>query len=295
MPEMPDLELYLACIRRVAVGHSLVAMRTFNPFVVRSVTPSVSSLAGRDLLGVSRIGKRLVFEFSDDLFVVIHLMVSGRWRWITGVAKPFKIAHAAFQFEEGALVLTEASSKKRASITVVAGRAALKDFDRGGLEVTSNFDDFEVQLRSQNRTLKRALIDPTIFSGIGNAYSDEILHDARLSPLRLSHSLSGDEARRLHQSVLVVIKFWTDKLLVEFATKFPGAGDVTAFRPDFSVHGKFGQPCPVCGSKVQRIVYADNETNYCAKCQNEGRLLADRALSRLLKSDWPKSLDEVGE
>ncbi len=292
MPEIPDIELYLSCIRRVAVGQALTELKAYNPFVIRSVSPSPADMAGRDLVGVSRIGKRIVLEFSSDVFAVVHLMISGRWRWVTGPVKPNKIVHASFAFSEGSLVLTEASTKKRASITLVAGRNGLTRFDRGGLEVGASLAEFVERLKTQNRTLKRALTDPALISGIGNAYSDEILHAARLSPLRQTQSLSDRELEVLHRAVLETLALWTTRLKAEFDTKFPGLGDVTAFRPDFAVHGKFGEPCPVCGAKVQRIVYADNETNYCARCQNEGRVLADRALSRLLKGDWPGTLGE---
>jgi formamidopyrimidine-DNA glycosylase len=292
MPELPDVELYLSCIRRVAGGQILRSFRAFNPFVIRSVAPKPSDLVDLRLIQVSRIGKRVVLEFETDFFAVIHLMIAGRFRWVQGVAKPNKIVHAAFQFDEGALLLTEASTKKRASITLLRGREGLAAIDRGGLEISPDYEAFAERLVSENRTVKRALTSPALFSGIGNAYSDEILHAAKLSPLRHTQSLTEDEKVRLHRAILDTLRVWTERLQSEFAAKFPGPGDVTAFRPDFAAHGKFGQPCPVCGAKIQRIVYADNETNYCAQCQNEGRVLADRALSRLLKDDWPRTLEE---
>jgi len=306
MPELPDLTVYILAIKRRAVGSTLSRLKFFNPFVLRSVEPRALAFEGRVLQGVDRVGKRIVFDFGDELFAVVHLMIAGRFRWQAGVAKPNKIAHAAFEFEAGTLLLTEASSKKRASITLVSGREAVRDLDRGGLELFEltpegrlraivDLDAFAERLASQNRTLKRALADPTLFSGIGNAYSDEILHGARLSPMRLTASLTQPEVERLFRATLDTLKRWTEKLVDEFGVSFPGAGQITAFRPDFAVHGKFGQPCPVCGAKVQRIAYADNETNYCATCQNEGRLLADRALSRLLKDDWPRRIEELAD
>lgn len=306
MPELPDLTVYMAAITKVARGKRLERLDCFNPFVLRTVCPTAAELAGHVLLGVERIGKRLVFEFDSDLFVVVHLMIAGRFRWYEKETKPNKIVHAAFRFESGDLHLTEAGSKKRASIAILRGRESLRSLDRGGLELFETLDtgsivpcvsvpQFHERLILENRTIKRALTDPTLFSGIGNAYSDEILHAARLSPMRLTQSLDQSEITRLFEAIVSTITLWTERLIGEFSAKFPGAGDITAFRPDFAVHGKFGQPCPVCGAKVQRIAYADNETNYCAKCQNEGRLLADRALSRLLKDDWPKRLEDIAE
>lgn len=306
MPELPDLTVYVLALKRMAVGTALRRIRCFNPFVLRSVEPAASVFEGRELRSVDRMGKRIVFDFGDELFAVVHLMIAGRFRWQAGPAKPNKIAHAAFEFESGTLLLTEASSKKRASITLVAGLEAMRRLDRGGLELFELTADgclraivdlaaFSATLRLQNRTLKRALADPTLFSGIGNAYSDEILHAAKLSPMRLTRSLSSTEIDSLFRATLSTLETWTDRLSAEFADGFPGAGQITAFRPDFAVHGKFGQPCPVCGAKVQRIAYADNETNYCATCQNEGRLLADRALSRLLKDDWPRRIEELAD
>lgn len=306
MPELPDLTVYVLALRRRAVGSTLRRLRFFNPFVLRSVEPAASVFEGRELRGVDRLGKRIVLDFGDGLFAVVHLMIAGRFRWQAGPAKPNKIAHAAFEFEAGTLLLTEASSKKRASITLVSGDEAVRRLDRGGLELFDltaegrlraivDQEAFAARLVSQNRTLKRALADPTLFSGIGNAYSDEILHAAKLSPMRLTRSLSPAEIEVLFRATLGTLETWTERLSAEFADAFPGPGQITAFRPDFAVHGKFGQPCPVCGAKVQRIAYADNETNYCATCQNEGRLLADRALSRLLKDDWPRRIEELAD
>lgn len=307
MPELPDLTVYTTCLHRVAVGSRLLKLRHFNPFVLRSVEPKPAAFEGLELKGVTRLGKRLVFDFGEDRFAVVHLMIAGRFRWTApGPAKPHKIVHAAFEFEPGNLMLTEASSKKRASITLVGSAHDLAKLDRGGLELFDTAKDgslspkvdeaaFRDRLFLENRTIKRALADPTLFAGIGNAYSDEILHAARLSPMRLTRSLKEDEVATLFGATLKTLEVWTAKLLSEFSRKFPGPGDITAFRPDFAVHGKFGQPCPVCGARIQRIAYADNETNYCAKCQNEGRLLADRALSRLLKDDWPKRLEDLSD
>lgn len=305
MPELPDLTVYQSWLERVAVGSSLERLACFNPFVLRTVSPSPADLEGKGLLGVDRLGKRIVFAFEDDIHLVVHLMIAGRFRWYGSATKPNKIVHASLLFGGGDLHLTEASSKKRASIGLYRGRDAVKALDRGGLELlrwngakltpVAGLTEFGERLVFENRTIKRALTDPTLFSGIGNAYSDEILHAGRLSPMRLSRSLDGAETARLYDAVVSTLTGWTERLLKEFAGAFPGPGQITAFRPDFAVHGKFGQPCPTCGAKVQRIAYADNETNYCAKCQNEGRLLADRALSRLLKDDWPKRLEDIAE
>lgn len=278
------------------VDKRLTSVKTLNPFVLRSVIPPLSDLSGKKLIKLRRLGKRIVFEFEDELFLVIHLMIAGRLRWSDKPgAAPAKITHAVFEFEgEGTLYLTEASSKKRAGIHVEKGEANLAQHDPGGIDVlTCSFEEFHRELIAENRTLKRGLTNGHRFSGIGNAYSDEILFHAKLSPVRLTRSLSDDEIQTLFKSVREVLITWRDRLIEEFKDKFPGAGQVTAFRPDFAVHGKFGQPCPTCGAKVQRIQYAENETNYCAHCQNEGRLLADRSLSRLLKDDWPKTLEQM--
>lgn len=298
MPELPDVMVYVRGLQRRAVGQALTDLRVWNPFVLRTVDPPISALKGQTVLEVRRLGKRLALGFTDDLWLVIHLMIAGRLRWFEPgkepKGKPPKIFHASLQFGTSALVLTEASSHKRASIHVVRGEAALMAHDPGGIEpLDCSIEAFRQQLLSENRTLKRALTNPRAFSGIGNAYSDEILHAARLSPLRLTRSLDVEEVERLHSQARQVLSDWSEKLIQEFGDRFPGPGEITAFRPDFAAHGKFGQPCPTCGAPIQRICYAENETNYCAKCQNEGRLLADRALSRLLKSDWPRTLEEM--
>lgn len=295
MPELPDIELYLSCLRSRIEGQPLLALQTITPFVLRSIKPEPKDIAGLTVTGLQRLGKRVVLDLEGYLFVVIHLMVSGRFRWLDSTAKPpARISHAVFWFENGNLVLTEASSKKRASIYIVEGEENLKVHDPGGIDVlTAPIEDFQAQLQAENRTLKRALTNPTRFSGIGNAYSDEILWRAKISPVRLTSTLTEQEVVRLQEATKETLIYWTEKLTEEYKTKFPGPGNVTAFRPDFAVHGKFGQPCPECGKKVQRIQYAENETNYCAQCQNEGRLLADRSLSRLLKDDWPKTLEQL--
>jgi formamidopyrimidine-DNA glycosylase len=260
--------------------------------VLRSVTPPVTALCGRTVRDIQRIGKQIVFSFDDDLFLIIHLMIAGRFQWKgKNAAIPARLGLAAFDFATGTLLLTEAASKKRASLHVVKGKEALAEFDRGGLEVlSSNLEEFREPLTRENHTLKRSLTDPRLFSGIGNAYSDEILHRARLSPLKLTSKLTDDEIRRLHDAVKTTLSEWADRLRSQAGDDFPSK--VTAFRPEMAVHGRYGKPCPECGSPVQRIVYAENECNYCATCQTGGRLLADRAMSRLLKEDWPRSLDE---
>ena len=295
MPELPDIELYLGCLRPRIVGQRFLALQTLNAFVLRTVKPEPSEVSDREVVGLRRLGKRIVIELADEAFIVIHLMISGRLRWLASSARPpARISHAVFWFECGNLVLTEASSKKRASIHLMLGANSLKEHDPGGIDVLSaELGDFSSQLLAENRTLKRALTNSHRFSGIGNAYSDEILFEARLSPVRLTQALTPEEVERLFRAVKSTLTYWRDKLSDEFANKFPGPGDVTAFRPDFAVHGKFGKPCRECGNKVQRIQYAENETNYCAQCQNEGRLLADRSLSRLLKDDWPKTLEQM--
>jgi len=295
MPELPDIELYLAVLRPRVVGKRLTRLRVSSPFVLRTFEPPVEALHGQCVQRVERIGKRVVFAFSDDLYLVIHLMIAGRFRWVDkpGAKPPGKVGLASFEFEHGTLLLVESSPKKRASIHVLRGINDLKAQDRGGIDVlTCTLDQFAQRLRAENHTLKRSLTDPRLFDGIGNAYSDEILHAARLSPVRLTSKLSDDEIARLFEATRATLTTWTDRLRAQFAARFPGPGDVTAFRPDFAVHGKFGQPCPVCGTLVQRIRYAENETNYCPRCQTDGKLLADRSLSRLLKDDWPESIDE---
>ena len=294
MPELPDVVVYIEALERRLIGRRLEGVRLLSPFVLRSVEPPPGALDGRRVLAIRRMGKRIVLGFEDDLFLVIHLMIAGRLRWgAPGAGAPGKIGLAAFDFEEGTLLLTEAGSKRRASLHVVAG-SSLTGFERGGLEpLETDVAGFAERLRSENHTLKRALTDPRLFSGIGNAYSDEILHRARLSPLKLTSRLTDEEASRLHAATRTVLTEWTDRLRREAGDGFPGK--VTAFREGMAVHGRYRQPCPECGTPVQRIRYAENETNYCPSCQTEGRLLADRGLSRLLKEDWPRSLEELDE
>jgi formamidopyrimidine-DNA glycosylase len=295
VPELPDVVVYLEALERRVLGRRLEGVRLASPFVLRSVDPPVSALAGRRVLSLRRMGKRLVLGLEDDLFIVIHLMIAGRLRWgAAGAKAPGKIGLAAFDFEDGTLLLTEAGSKRRASLHVVAGQSALDPFERGGLEpLDAEEAEFVRRLRLENHTLKRALTDPRLFSGIGNAYSDEILHRARLSPLRLTSRLTEEDAARLSHATRSVLAEWTDRLRREAGQGFPEK--VTAFREGMAVHGRFRQPCPVCGAPIQRIRYAENETNYCPVCQTEGRLLADRGLSRLLREDWPRSLEELEE
>jgi formamidopyrimidine-DNA glycosylase len=296
MPELPDVVVYIEALQRYVVGQRLDRLSLLSPFVLRSVDPPIDSINGRTIAGVRRIGKRIVFEF-EDLFLVIHLMIAGRLRWRAPGQKPGigpKLILATFQFANGTLFFTEASSKKRASIQLVRGEPALRALDPGGLEpLDATLEQFHDALTRENHTLKRSLTDPHLFSGIGNAYSDEILHAARLSPLKLTRTLSDEESRRLYDATQATLRLWIDHLRVEVKDGFPEK--VTAFRPAMAVHGRFKQPCPVCGAPVQHIVYADNECNYCAKCQTGGRLLADRSLSRLLKDDWPRSLDELNQ
>jgi formamidopyrimidine-DNA glycosylase len=293
VPELPDVVVYLEALERRILGRRLEGVRLASPFVLRSVDPPVSTLAGRRVLSLRRMGKRLVLGLEDDFFIVIHLMIAGRLRWAAAGAKaPGKIGLAAFDFEDGTLLLTEAGSKRRASLHVVAGESALAAFERGGLEpLDAEEAEFVRRLRLESHTLKRALTDPRLFSGIGNAYSDEILHRARLSPLRLTGRLSEEEAARLYHATRSVLAEWTERLRLATGQGFPEK--VTAFRDGMAVHGRFRQPCPVCGAPIQRIRYAENETNYCPVCQTEGRLLADRGLSRLLREDWPRSLEEL--
>jgi len=293
MPELPDCSVYKDALERHVVAHRLRSVRMKSPFLLRSVAPPLSAVEGETVTGVRLIGKRIVLAFEKELFLVLHLMIAGRLRWRDASAPlPGRIGLAAFDFEHGSLLLTEAGTKKRASLHVVRGEEALAEHDRGGISVLdARLADFEAALLSGNHTLKRALCDPRRFSGIGNAYSDEILHDARVSPLQRTSRLDRDEIRRLHRSTKRVMKLWIERLLKDVGDGFPEK--VTAFRDEMAVHGKHGRPCPVCAVPVQRIVYADNETNYCARCQTGGRVLKDRALSRLLKDDWPRSLDEL--
>jgi len=292
VPEFPDLTVYLDALAARIVGRTLTSLSVRSPFVVRTVQPPIDSLAGKTITGLRRIGKQIVLEFDGELFLVIHLMIAGRFQWKdAGPAPRTKIVLATFEFPNGLLLLTEASTRKRASMHLVAGKAALAEFNRGGLEVmTATLEQFTEVLTRENHTVKRSLTDPTLFSGIGNAYSDEILHAAKLSPLKLTSRLEPEEIARLWTSARDTLATWTDRLRREARDKFPAK--VTAFHPEMAVHGKFAKPCPVCGKPVQHIVYADNECNYCATCQTDGKLLADRGMSRLLKRDWPRSLDE---
>ncbi|HET8623591.1 MAG TPA: DNA-formamidopyrimidine glycosylase family protein [Gemmatimonadales bacterium] len=293
MPELPDVVVYIERLAAHLVGRELVRARMLNPFVLRSVDPALAELEGRRVRDIRRLGKRIVFGFEADLFLVMHLMIAGRLRWLApGGKPPGKISLAAFEFEHGMLVLTEAGSKRRASLHLVRGSEAVAGFDRGGLEpLEVGVDAFAERIRSENRTLKRALTDPRLFSGIGNAYSDEILHRARLSPLQHTAKLGDGAVATLYEATRAVLREWTERIRAEAGEGFPEK--VTAFREGMAVHGRFGEPCPVCGAPVQRIRYADNETNYCARCQTGGRVLADRSLSRLLGADWPRSIDEL--
>jgi formamidopyrimidine-DNA glycosylase len=276
-----------------ACGHTLTDIHIASPFLLRTADPPMASIAGLTLRSMERIGKRLVFVFDDDYFLVLHLMISGRLQWRKPGAKiPGKIGLAALEFDNGTLLITEASSKKRAALHLVRGRDALADFDRGGLDVlTASPEEFRAAMKRENHTLRRALTDPRILDGIGNAYSDEILHRARLSPVLLTDKMSDEQLDQLYEATQKTLVEWADRLLAEAGDGFPGK--VTAFHEGMAVHGRYGKPCPVCGTPVQRIKYADNETNYCPQCQTGGRLLADRGLSRLLKSDWPRSMDEL--
>ncbi len=295
MPELPDVVVYLEALDRHVTGKRLERVALFSPFVLRSVDPPLDSISGQTVLATRRIGKRIVLAFPDDIFLVLHLMIAGRLRWRVpdqklGIGK--KLILATFTFEHGTLLFTEASSKKRASMQLVRGEEALRALDPGGLEpLSATRDQFHAALTRENHTVKRSLTDPHLFSGIGNAYSDEILHAAKLSPLKQTRSLTDDDVDRLHAATQSTLLRWVDRLRADTGEGFPEK--VTAFRDDMAVHGRFKQPCPVCGSPVQRIVYAENECNYCATCQTGGRLLADRSLSRLLKDDWPRSIDEL--
>ena len=295
MPELPDITVYLDALECRVVGRMLWRVQLVSPFVLRSVDPPLSAVNGKTVRALRRIGKRIVFVLDDDLFIVVHLMVAGRFKWHDKTPKlSRRLALAAFEFDTGTLVLTEAGTKRRASIFVVRGEDGLREFDRGGLEVLgASRGDFTARLRSENHTLKRSLADPRLFSGIGNAYSDEILHRAKLSPLLLTSKMTDEQVARLYASVQSTMTDWIARLRAETGEKFPEK--VTAFRPEMAVHGKFREPCPVCGTPVQRIRYADNETDYCPECQTGGKLLADRGLSRLLKKDWPRSMDEMEE
>lgn len=297
MPELPDIELYRGCLEQRVLGQMLEGVRVGSPFLVRSTEPAIDAAVGRPVVGVRRIGKRVVIVLEPDLFVVIHLMIAGRFGWKARGAKvPGKIGLACFDFPTGCLVLTEASTQKRASLHVVRGEGELALHNPGGVEpLEVSVDAFAELLRRGNHTLKRVLTDPRVIAGIGNAYGDEILHAAGLSPVQLTGRVKDEEIARLHAAMQATLRTWKERLRAEFANRFPGPGDVTAFRPDFAVHGKFGKPCPVCGVPVQRIRYAENETNYCPRCQTSGKVLADRSLSRLLKEDWPRTVEELDE
>ncbi len=324
MPELPDIELYLHALRSRILGQRLEGVRLASPFLVRSVDPPLDRAYGKKIKGLRRLGKRLVWELEGDLFLVIHLMIAGRFKWAAEGADtravnprapegadtravnpraaegadrsrpkiPGKVGLAAFDFENGSLILTEAGSKRRASLYVVRGETELASHDPGGLEVmTSTTGEFGAALRRENHTLKRALTDPHLLSGIGNAYSDEILHAARMSPMQLTSKLSDEQIESLHAHTIAILAKWRDELIAEAGGNFPET--VTAFRDGMAAHGRYGKPCPVCGTPIQRIQYAANEANYCPTCQTGGKLLADRGLSRLLKDDWPKSLEEM--
>ena len=295
MPELPDIVVYIEALERHVVGRRLERLTLLSPFVLRSVEPPLDAVTGQTITAVRRIGKRIVLAFPDDLFLVLHLMIAGRLRWREPSKKPGmgpKMILASFAFEHGTLFFTEASSQKRASMQLVRGEAALRALDPGGLEpLDATLAQFSEALTRESHTLKRALTAPHLFSGIGNAYSDEILHAAKLSPLKLTRALTDEERARLREATRRTLLAWVDRLRNAVKDGFPEK--VTAFRDDMAVHGRFKLPCPVCGSPVQRIVYAANECNYCARCQTGGRLLADRSLSRLLKDDWPKSIDEL--
>ena len=293
MPELPDVTVYLEALTARVLGATLTRVRLFHPFVLRSFDPPLAAASGRRVAALSRVGKRIVFVLDDDLFLVVHLMIAGRLQWRAAGAKPpGKIGLAAFDFSTGTLVLTEAGTKRRASVQLVRGGDALRALDPGGIEVLdADLGTFRTALLEENHTLKRSLTDPRIFAGIGNAYSDEILHRARLSPVRQTRQLTDDEIERLWRATRETLREWIERLRAEAGEGFPEG--VTAFRPGMAVHGRYNQPCLVCATPVQRIVYAENETNYCPTCQTTGRLLADRSLSRLMRDDWPRTLEEL--
>jgi formamidopyrimidine-DNA glycosylase len=293
VPELPDVELYVHALRTRVIGQHLERIRLGNPFIVRTIEPAPDALAGKTVREIRRMGKRIVIGLDGDLWMVIHLMIAGRLRWRErGAAIPGKVGLAAFDFPSGTVIFTEAGSRRQASIHIVRGAMAVDAMNPGGVEIAEiSLDEFAARLREENHTLKRVLTDPRVFSGIGNAFSDEILHAAKLSPLKLSQNLSDDEIEVLFHVTRDVLSTWTTRLREETGDDFPEK--VTAFREGMAVHGRYGKPCPVCGSPVQRIVYATNEANYCSRCQTGGKLLSDRALSRLLREDWPKTLDEL--
>jgi formamidopyrimidine-DNA glycosylase len=295
MPELPDITVYIEALDARVRGARLRSVRLGSPFVLRSVDPPLAAAFGKTVTGLRRVGKRIVIALEDDLFLVLHLMIAGRLHWKeAGARRPGKVGLSAFDFSTGTLTLTEAGTRRRAAIHLVRGKTALREHDPGGLEVfDSNLAQFGAALRQENHTLKRALTDPRLFSDIGNAYSDEILHRARLSPVKQTLQLNEEEVIRLFEATRATLTDWIKRLREEAAGEFPEG--VTAFRPGMAVHGRYGKPCPDCGAPVQRIVFADNETNYCPRCQTGGRVLADRALSRLLKQDWPRTLEELEE
>jgi formamidopyrimidine-DNA glycosylase len=293
VPELPDVAVYIEALERRLAGQPIQRVRLLSPFVLRTAVPPISSAEGKRILGIRRIGKRIVLALEGELFLVFHLMIAGRLRWLSPGAKPpGRITLAVLEFQDSALAFTEADTKRRVSLHLVQGAAALAAFDAGGLEVfDADLPAFAHRLKSENHTLKRALTDPRLFSGIGNAYSDEILHRAKLSPIAMTSALSQEQIARLYEATHATLVEWIERLRREAGEGFPEK--VTAFREGMAVHGKYGKPCPVCGAPVQRIVYAENETNYCARCQTGGRVLADRALSRLLHKSWPRNIDEM--
>jgi formamidopyrimidine-DNA glycosylase len=295
MPELPDVTVYIEALEERILDRPILKIRIGSPFVLRSFDPPIGAAEGKKVLALRRLGKRIVFELENELFLIVHLMIAGRFHWKPKGAKiARKYGQAAFDFPNGTLLLTEAGTKKRASLYLVRGRGALREHDPGGLEVLAvSLEQFREAITRENHTLKRSLTDPHLFSGIGNAYSDEILHRARLSPIRLTQQMTASEIETLYYAIRESLNDWVERLSKERGSGFPEK--VTAFRPDMAVHGKYRKPCPVCGSPVQRIVHAENETNYCAKCQTGGKLLADRSLSRLLKEDWPRTLEELEE
>jgi formamidopyrimidine-DNA glycosylase len=293
MPELPEIELYLHALEARIVEETIERVRIASPSLLKTFDPPVSAVQGKRVTGLRRVGKRVVLDLEDDLHVVIHLMISGRFHWKEyGAAIPKKVGHGAIDFSSGTLIITEASPKKRAQLWIVRGEEGVKAQDRGGIEpLEASLPEFKQALLKENRTLKRALTDPRLFSGIGNAHSDEILWEAKLSPIRLTRQLDDEEIARLYEATQTSLRTWTDLLQAEAGEEFPTK--VTAFHPQMAMHGKYGKPCPRCDAPIQRIVYADNETNYCARCQTGGKLLADRSLSRLLKDDWPRTLEEL--